>query len=44
MNYTDVELIKTTCNSGGLLLQPSRPLFTIDAKFSIGERVVPGLA
>jgi len=40
LNYTNVDLILSTCNADGLLLQPSKPLTSIDAKFSINDRQV----
>jgi hypothetical protein len=37
IGLTDANLIKMTCRADGLLLQPSKPLTSIDAKYSIGD-------
>jgi len=40
IGYTDADLIKRTCAEDGLLLQPSKPLTSIDAMYSIGKRAL----
>jgi len=41
INFTNAELLMKTCRKDGLLLQPSKPLTSIDASFAISGRQTP---